>query len=1209
MDGLHFDVGINTQPFERGIKNVQHQAQTFDQTMKQVGRTIMGVFGAVSVGYVMRQASRAFAIQEKATMQLSIATRMAGDSTGALMDDIVGLGDHLQRMTGIGNEATEMLAAMGLNMGVAGGQIVDATRAASLMSLVFGIDAQTAMRGFAQTLEGTSGMLGRYLPELRNMTEEQLRSGEAIELVIQRLGPYEDAMRNTAEVATRRFWEALGDVGKVLGGVFVPGIQSAADWMESFAANIEKPGDILEAIKHTVVDFWEALGPLGKTLITVIGAFVAVKTAGLAWSLLTSAVITGSKLMIGIFHTLVSWPVLLVAGVYALRVAWEHNWFGIRDTLESFGIYVENWKDNALEAFGDVADSWKNLLQARDVEEVFKGVVDLAVDILRIPAKIVFGPEHANEFGERLLNLLGSLAFVRIIGGGPVLAIAAAIASLGISEQFKRDIQQAESLLDIISIAISSIYTGAQTLGAGFTEAFGGDTQRYMDATNKHLDSIRANIQAISDATGITDKIEIGFELTKDVYNIPAKLILSGFIEDEDQTWLTNLTNILAVAGIARLVTGKWTIGIGIALLADVVLGSGVSGDDLVDSLYKISLGAFGAAFLAKSVAGWSSAAKIGIGAALVIGAFEVEKTVGGELGHALRNIILSAGIAAGLAVVGVAPVITFGVALAIMSSSQLERKMREFSDLISDWLVGGEEGELLTGEMKRQMYEYEETLSGAVSESELLTDELRKQVEELLKIQGLTEQIDFTGGIGGGSITRPVMRARGGFVSGPGSSTSDSIPAWLSDGEFVVNAAATKRWLPVLEAINAQRFAAGGYVTHVDAGPSAGGDPLGTFSRMFSEFAASFTGDLGKLFDFVSDLFGKFTDIDTSGLDDLKKTISELEGLERPELTEWEHQTMEAGERLSRMINVIELTSDGLSSLEKEIKIFETILGHFEDQIDAVTKLYVDGEISLGEFTEQLDSLTYQANWTSNALKELQGSIQTTSELLDGFNDMQQKLASGSELLEFNMESMSLGFLSVEGMLLSFGMSMLEAAMNVEAINMLLNPLTTIVRGFFEIAGPILNILKPLGDALASFGRWMAIGLVYMQPLFKAFALIGATISWAMDQVVLMVDNIFVWLSGLPIIGDAFDPILSEDQRRHLGRGIQERIDETTPDQHSTIGTTFQAGSTQEIHNYYYFEFKDNHILTEDDRSVRHFSDLIYNNLRDRGVIELEVG
>ncbi|WP_337267104.1 phage tail length tape measure family protein [Oryzifoliimicrobium ureilyticus] len=60
---------------------------------------------------------------------------------------------------------------------------------------------------------------------------------------------------------------------------------------------------------------------------------------------------------------------------------------------------------------------------------------------------------------------------------------------------------------------------------------------------------------------------------------------------------------------------------------------------------------------------------------------------------------------------------------------------------------------------------------------------------------------------------------ADGGHVAGPGTGTSDSIPAWLSNGEFVVNAKATKKNRKMLEAINTGRvghFAVGGMVGSV---------------------------------------------------------------------------------------------------------------------------------------------------------------------------------------------------------------------------------------------------------------------------------------------------------------------------------------------------------------------------------------------------------
>ena len=67
-----------------------------------------------------------------------------------------------------------------------------------------------------------------------------------------------------------------------------------------------------------------------------------------------------------------------------------------------------------------------------------------------------------------------------------------------------------------------------------------------------------------------------------------------------------------------------------------------------------------------------------------------------------------------------------------------------------------------------------------------------------------------------GSSGIVPLMAASGGYVRGPGTSTSDSVPARLSNGEFVVNAAATARNRHLLEAINSNKalaLADGGYV------------------------------------------------------------------------------------------------------------------------------------------------------------------------------------------------------------------------------------------------------------------------------------------------------------------------------------------------------------------------------------------------------------
>ena len=62
---------------------------------------------------------------------------------------------------------------------------------------------------------------------------------------------------------------------------------------------------------------------------------------------------------------------------------------------------------------------------------------------------------------------------------------------------------------------------------------------------------------------------------------------------------------------------------------------------------------------------------------------------------------------------------------------------------------------------------------------------------------------------------------AGGGSVNGPGTATSDSIPALLSNGEYVVKASAVQQYgRPYFDNLNAQRYASGGPVGSMPAGP-----------------------------------------------------------------------------------------------------------------------------------------------------------------------------------------------------------------------------------------------------------------------------------------------------------------------------------------------------------------------------------------------------
>ena len=88
--------------------------------------------------------------------------------------------------------------------------------------------------------------------------------------------------------------------------------------------------------------------------------------------------------------------------------------------------------------------------------------------------------------------------------------------------------------------------------------------------------------------------------------------------------------------------------------------------------------------------------------------------------------------------------------------------------------------------------------------------------------------------------------RADGGPITGPGGPRSDTVPAMLSPGEWVINAAAVDHYGPGFMAqVNARRYADGGQVASWSAPPPPGAAGYGAPTAMVTMDGARLTGSL----------------------------------------------------------------------------------------------------------------------------------------------------------------------------------------------------------------------------------------------------------------------------------------------------------------------------------------------------------------------------
>jgi len=246
---------------------------------------------------------------------------------------------------------------------------------------------------------------------------------------------------------------------------------------------------------------------------------------------------------------------------------------------------------------------------------------------------------------------------------------------------------------------------------------------------------------------------------------------------------------------------------------------------------------------------------------------------------------------------------------------------------------------------------------------------------------------------------------ATGGYISGPGTSTSDSIPAMLSDGEYVINAASTKKWLPILESINTgsfSGFAIGGQV--------GGGVP----SNVANEWAlkASGLGDnpalkyLAKVskdtenFNHILDLISGFKDMKAEyqdKMDELNNLNEELRKQIEKQLDDINGDTTEFNANISDLTNELSSFANNIANItgNEDAALIGNLIGSGKSMYDQFQ--------NFGNATDMMGKLT-SGFGIANAGLSIVGAIQSYNQ-----KENEKILAEYQNQLEVDKEQLSL--------------------------------------------------------------------------------------------------------------------------------------------------------------------------------------------------------
>jgi hypothetical protein len=130
----------------------------------------------------------AFAEQEDALNKLGQALRSTGAFSEEAVASVADFAAELQKASRFGDETIIAQVAFAKSLGATTAQAKALVQAAANLSATLGGSLEENVDKLGKTLSGTTGRLAQYIPELKNLTEEQLRAGAAADIINSKYG-------------------------------------------------------------------------------------------------------------------------------------------------------------------------------------------------------------------------------------------------------------------------------------------------------------------------------------------------------------------------------------------------------------------------------------------------------------------------------------------------------------------------------------------------------------------------------------------------------------------------------------------------------------------------------------------------------------------------------------------------------------------------------------------------------------------------------------------------------------------------------------------------------------------------------------------------------------------------------------------------------------------------------------------------------------
>ena len=359
--------------------------ENFTVTFGDISKLVKGAFSTVG------EFVNAYAESERALTSLKTALDISPKADLSDLEKLTKFASDLQALTGIGDDTTIALQSMLISTGRTADETMRIIKLAADYSAATGKSFQSSVEQINKTFGGSARQLGQLFPELKDLSEEELKAGDALEILEQKFGGFSEKLANTAATSIAKFNESWGDMKEALGEAIMPAVQPILENLVKFLNDPVIPTiqgfapivkEIFSAVEEIIVGFKPIVEPVLQWFADVWGKTIAPNIQALYEIVknvfgLIAAIITGD---------------------------WSTAWNEAKKIVENVVGIIKNsltpLTDFAKKIWDGVKGAWTSAWEG--LKAAVKGPIDAIIGffapVIEAVQKVIKGIEAANQF-------------------------------------------------------------------------------------------------------------------------------------------------------------------------------------------------------------------------------------------------------------------------------------------------------------------------------------------------------------------------------------------------------------------------------------------------------------------------------------------------------------------------------------------------------------------------------------------------------------------------------------------------------------------------------------------------------------------------------------------------------------------------------------------------------------------------------------------